>query len=66
MKDTMDKCAFDLDVKCSALTKKECDGCAFYKTKAQLNEGRKRALRLLGKFTPQQRQALRERYYNGR
>ena len=62
----MDKCAFDLEEKCTALTKKQCKDCAFYKTKEQLNEVRKRALRLLSKFTPEQRQAFRERYYGGR
>ena len=40
----MEKCAFDFDERrCSALTKKSCNGCHFYKTKAQVLEGRKRS-----------------------
>ena len=40
----MEKCAFDLDEqRCSALTKKECEGCHFYKTATQVAEGRRKA-----------------------
>ena len=40
----MEKCVFDLDEqRCSALTKKECEGCHFYKTVAQVAEGRRRS-----------------------
>lgn len=38
----MEKCAFDVEEeKCSALTCKKCDGCSFYKTKTQVEEGRR-------------------------
>ena len=40
----MERCVFDLDEqRCSALTKKECDGCRFHKTVAQVAEGRRRS-----------------------
>lgn len=40
----MEKCAFDLNEQgCSALTKKECEGCRFYKTAEQVAEGRRKA-----------------------
>ena len=40
----MEKCAFDLDEqRCSALVKKECDGCRFYKTNAQVERGQIRS-----------------------
>ena len=37
------KCAFDRIYTCAALTHKECIGCHFRKTPAQLDEGRERA-----------------------
>lgn len=39
----MSECAFDKRKKCIALTTKKCNGCNFYKTKEQLNEGREKA-----------------------
>ena len=39
----MEKCAFELDEeKCSALTKKECSNCSFYKTVSQVSEGQRK------------------------
>lgn len=40
----MEKCTFDLgDHECSALTKKECAGCRFYKTAGDLAKSRKKS-----------------------
>ena len=40
----MEKCAFDLgEYECSALAKKECDGCNFYKTETQVANSRRRS-----------------------
>ena len=39
-----EKCAFDEgEWKCSALTKKRCKGCSFFKTEEQLAAGREKA-----------------------
>lgn len=44
----MEKCVFDLSEQvCSALTKKKCNGCHFYKTEIQAEEARLRAERRL-------------------
>lgn len=38
------KCVFDKDAyTCAALTRKQCIGCSFFKTKKQLEEGREKA-----------------------
>lgn len=44
----MSKCKFDVRPGyCTALTEKECDGCKFYKTEKEFNEGLKRANEIL-------------------
>ena len=40
----MNKCAFDVGEKCSALTEKNCTGCRFRKTEEEFTHGRKKAL----------------------
>lgn len=40
----MEKCAFDRDFDCSALVHKQCEGCPFYKTVEQLEQGRKASI----------------------
>ena len=35
----MEKCVFEVEHECSALTKKECDGCPFHKTAEQIEKG---------------------------
>jgi hypothetical protein len=62
----MSKCAFDLDKKCAALDKKECKGCGFFKTKEELDEGRKKAdARIISLETPL-REYIMGKYYGGR
>ncbi len=48
-RDEKEKCVFDKGNKCGALTKKDCEGCNFYKTKDQLINGRKVAIKCLKK-----------------
>lgn len=46
----MSKCKFDVwPGYCTILTEKECDGCKFYKTKKEFNEGLERANEILAK-----------------
>lgn len=42
-------CGFDRGNKCVGLTEKQCDGCPFYKTSAQIEEGRIRSFKILQK-----------------
>lgn len=37
------KCVFDQNGECTALEKKKCFGCSFFKTERQLIEGRRKA-----------------------
>ena len=61
----MDRCAFDCDDRCSALTEKRCSKCGFKKTKAQLEEGRAKARKLLSeKYLPEQLVLIRRKYWS--
>lgn len=62
----MNKCAFDLDDKCAALTNKECKGCHFFKTQQELEEGRKKANERLGRLDRILRENLINEYYGGK
>lgn len=43
----MKKCAFDRGFDCSALVHKRCEGCPFYKTAEQLEQGQKASIERL-------------------
>lgn len=61
----MNKCAFDLDKKCSALNVKDCEGCNFYKTKEQLKKGREKATDRLMTLDRALLNDIKANYYNG-
>ena len=53
------KCAFDKGAGCAALREKQCDGCSFYKTQAQIAEGRKRAEERIASLPEAQREHIK-------
>jgi uncharacterized protein (UPF0179 family) len=59
----MGKCAFDLDKKCAALTKKDCKGCRFRKTKEELEEGRSKARERIIGMAPHVKNCLVNKYH---
>ena len=59
------KCAFDEGAKCSALTCKQCDGCAFFKTPEQLAAGRKAADDHIDSLPKETRDHIRAKYPRG-
>lgn len=61
------KCAFDLEDRCSALTEMRCKGCKFRKTKEELEEGRRKAKeKLCDKYDYLERHDIFGKYYCGR
>ena len=56
------KCAFDKGAGCAALSEKQCDGCSFYKTQAQITEGRKRAEERIASLPEEQREHIKLKY----
>lgn len=61
-----ERCAFDLDEKCSALLVKDCKGCTFYKTKEQLKAGREKATERLMTMDRNFLDYVKGKYYNQR
>ena len=49
--------------KCMVLTKKDCDGCAFYKCVEIWEMGIKRAHAKIKKLSPHKQWAISEKYY---
>lgn len=61
------KCAFDLEDRCSALSEMRCESCTFRKTKEQLEAGRRKAKQILNeKYDYPELNALFGKYYSGR
>ena len=59
-----EKCVFDEgEWKCSALTKKRCVGCSFYKTEEQLSAGREKAEERLKELSGEQRLRIEDTYH---
>ena len=61
----MDSCAFDIGDSCRALTKKECEGCALYKTKEALKAGRTKAAQRIATLEPECREYILQTYHTG-
>lgn len=59
----MNNCTFDKGNKCTALTTRNCEGCAFRKTKEELNEGREKAKAILDRLPKEQYEAIKNKYY---
>ena len=60
----MNKCAFDLENKCAALTYKQCVGCHFRKTEQELIEGRQKAAERLDNLPKRTQIHIARKYYN--
>lgn len=60
MKET---CYFKDERKCRVTTRKDCVGCSFYKTKAEVMQGRLKAEKMLEALPESKRKALMEKYY---
>ena len=51
--------------KCSALKKKECEDCNFYKTKEEVEESRKKSINHIKSLDEYKRNNIIDTYYNG-
>lgn len=61
------ECVFLRGKKCLALTEKKCKFCHFMKTREELEEGRAKAAKRIGKiYTSQEIDAILRRYYSGK
>ena len=60
----MNKCAFDRDGVCSALSKKQCVGCHFRKSEQELNNGRAKAARRVSKLPQSIQIHIARKYYD--
>ncbi len=61
----MENCAFNNGDNCVALTKKECEGCAFYKTREELVEGRRKATERINGLPGALQTRISNKYYSG-
>lgn len=60
----MNYCAFDLDNKCAALSKKQCVGCRFRKTEQELNDGRQKAIDRISNLPRSKQIHISRKYYD--
>lgn len=56
------RCVFDKGDYCTALSEKQCDGCSFYKSPKQYNEGRERADARIVSLPETQRVHIMQKY----
>lgn len=59
----MNNCAFNKGHSCIALREKDCVGCAFYKTREQLVEGRHRAMDRINALPKTKKYYIIHKYY---
>ena len=59
----MNDCAFCNGNKCVALSKKQCIGCHFHKTKKELEEGRKKAKKRICTLPRELQIHIHQKYY---
>lgn len=57
------KCAFEHGRNCMALTQKTCEGCSFFKTKTEAENGRKRAKIRIASLSEDERAYIMGKYY---
>ena len=50
---------------CIALTKKNCDGCNFYKTEAEVKAAREKAMARISTLDPETQERIANAYYGG-
>lgn len=58
----MSVCCFKLEKRCAVLKEMQCRGCSFRKTRAELLEGREKALDRLLSLPPEVRNPLIQKY----
>ena len=61
----MDKCFAYTDRGCKALKVRNCNGCVFYKTKEEAEEGRKKAIERIMSLDKDKRAHIIETYKLG-
>ena len=59
----MEKCAFDNEDKCKALTEKKCLGCKFRKTEEELQSGREKARGRLESLPMEEMLHIKNKYH---
>lgn len=62
----MNKCAFDVEKRCSALKEKCCEGCHFRKTNEELIKGREKAKERVDSLPKSLKEHILIKYYNQR
>lgn len=63
----MDKCfAYSKNKGCTALKETKCDGCNFYKTKEEAEEGRRMAIERIKSLDKEAKDNINEIYYDGK
>jgi len=60
----MDKCFAKDKNKCIALKIKNCEGCNFFKTKQEVEEGRQKTIERINSLDEQTRNNIMDIYYN--
>ena len=59
----MNNCAFNKGNWCNALREQKCEGCAFYKTREELVEGRQRAMERINGLPKTKKYYIIHKYY---
>ena len=59
----MNDCVFNHGKKCEALTEKNCEGCCFRKTRAELAKGRAKASERIESLPPEEQKHILLKYY---
>ena len=62
----MNTCVFENGTDCNALRCKNCENCAFRKTREELIEGREKAIERIDNLPVEQRNHIIRKYYLGR
>lgn len=62
----MDKCFAENNSSCRVLKIKDCNGCRFYKTKKEAEEGKEKALDRIMRLDEEVRRNIIDTYYNGK
>ena len=60
----MENCAFNNGDTCMALTYKQCEGCSFYKTREEVDAGRKKAKERIDKLPNEVHNHISRKYYS--
>lgn len=63
-KKDMKVCAFKKDNGCTVLNRADCNGCAFFKTEKQLEEGRAKAMERVNSLPEDFRHYIKGKYYS--